>query len=160
LALLRIARPETQHGGPTLFHATYRAEGKIARFDIELNSKPPSADELQFGRFIGIPGSDSSVLLRNLKITLGAKNLPSSGARVADLPFAFVLVGTDVSHSTEGGMFTEPRGHWTTLKLFFGSDKDDCEVFLNMNTSLHKGEFSIKDEEYGDSILRYFARVL
>src|SRR2546423_706129 len=38
-------------GSATLYHATYRAEGKVARFDFELNIRPPSADGLAFGRF-------------------------------------------------------------------------------------------------------------
>jgi hypothetical protein len=152
--------PETKQGDTTMFHATYRAEGKVARFDFELNTKPPSPDGLQFGRFIAVPGSDSSVLLRNLKATLAAKKVPTGVERVSELPFAFILLGNDMSHATDGGMSAEPRGHWTTLKLFVGREKDDAEVFLNFNTALHKGEFSIKDEEYGDTLLRHLAKVL
>jgi hypothetical protein len=149
-----------QRGDATLYHATYRAENKIARFDFELNSKPSSADGLAFGRFIAVPGSDSSALLRNLKTTLAAKRLPTNSGRVSELPFAFILIGNDLSHADDGGMSPEPRGHWTALKLFIGHEKDDAEVFLNFNTTLHKAEFSIKDEEYGDTLLRYLAKVL
>lgn len=149
-----------RRGNASLYHATYRAEGKVARFDFELDSKPPSADGLGFGRFIAVPGSDSSVLLRNLKTTLAAKKQPATGARVSDLPFAFVLIGNDLSHADDGGMSPEPRGHWSAMKLFIGHEKDEAEVFLNFNTSLHKAEFSIKDEEYGDTLLRYLAKVL
>lgn len=149
-----------QRGDATLYHATYRAEGKVARFDFELNSKPPSADGLGFGQFIAVPGSDSSVLLRNLKTTLAAKKLPVRVTRVTNLPFAFILIGNDMSHASDGGLSTDPRGHWTAMKLFIGHEKDDAEVFLNFNTVLHKAEFSIKDEEYGDTLLRYLAKVL
>ena len=144
----------------TMFHATYRAEGKVARFDFELNNRPPSADGLQFGRFIAVPGSDSSVLIRNLQKTLEAKKLPTDTRRSSELPFAFVTLGNDMSHSLDGGMFTDPRGHWTTMKLFIGHEKDDSEVFLNFNAVLHKSEFSIKDPDYGDTLLRYLAKVL
>jgi hypothetical protein len=65
-----------------------------------------------------------------------------------------------MSHDPDGGMSPEPRGHWTAMKLFIGCEKDDAEIFLNINTMLHKGEFSIKDEEYGDTLLRYLAKVL
>jgi hypothetical protein len=79
------------------------AEGFIARFDFELSTKPPSGDGLGFGRFIAIPGSDSSALLCNLKTTLAAKELSAASARVS-APFAFVLLGNDLSHATDGGM--------------------------------------------------------
>jgi hypothetical protein len=144
----------------TMFHATYRAEGKVARFDFELNTKQPSADGLQFGRFIAVPGSDSSVLLRNLKKTLEAKKLPANTQRASELPFAFILLGNDMSHTSDGEMSPEPRGHWTAMKLFIGHEKDESEVFLNFNATLHKGEFSIKDAEYGDTLLSYLAKVL
>jgi hypothetical protein len=149
-----------QRGDATLYYATYRAEGKVARFNLELNSKPPSADGLGFGRFMAVPGSDSSVLLRNLKTTLAATKMPTGVTRATNLSFAFILLGNDMSHADDGGMSTDPRGHWTAMKLFIGHEKDDAEVFLNFNTALHKGEFSIKDEGYGDTLLRYLAKVL
>ena len=153
--------PETEeHSDATMFHATYRAEGKVARFDFELNTRPSSADGLQFGRFIAVPGSDSSVLLRNLKTTLEAKKLPTKVQRAGELPFAFIILANDMSHGIDGGLYTDPRGHWTAMKLFIGHEKDDSEVFLNYNASLHKGEFSFKDAEYGDTLLRYLAKVL
>lgn len=156
-----IQGPEPEpNSDATMFHATYRAEGKVSRFDFELNSKRPSADGLAFGRFIAVPGSDASVFLRNLKTTLTAKKLPANVVRVSELPFAFILLGNDMSHTPDGGMSTDPRGHWTTLKLFIGHERDQSEVFLNYNASLHKAEFSIKDEEYGDTLLHYLSKVL
>jgi hypothetical protein len=153
--------PESEeHSDATRFHATYRAEGKVARFDFELNTKQPSADGLQFGRFIAVPGSDASVLLRNLEKTLEAKKLPANTQRASELPFAFIVLGNDLSHGIDGEMGPEPRGHWTAMKLFIGHEKDDSEIFLNFNATLHKGEFSIKDAEYGDNLLRYLAKVL
>jgi hypothetical protein len=153
--------PESEeHSDATMFHATYRAEGKVARFDFELNTRPSSADGLQFGRFIAVPGSDSSVLLRNLKKTLEAKKLPANTQRANELPFAFIILGNDLSHSIDGELSPDPRGHWTAMKLFIGHEKDDSEVFLNFNATLHKGEFSIKDAEYGDTLLLYLAKVL
>ena len=149
-----------EHANTTLYHAFYRTEGNVARFDFELNTKPPSADGLEFGRFIAVPGSDSSVLLRNLKRTLQAKKLPSNTQRASELPFAFIVLGNDLSHGIDGGMSPDPRGHWTAMKLFIGHETDDSEVFLNFNATLHKGEFSIKDAEYGDTLLRYLAGVL
>jgi hypothetical protein len=36
---------------------------------------------------------------------------------------------------------------------------DEGEVLLNLNPVLGRGEFSIKDEDYGDYLLRQFAKV-
>jgi hypothetical protein len=46
------------------------------------------------------------------------------------------------------------------MKIFIGHEKDDAEVPLNFHTALHKGGFSTKDQESGDTLLRYLARVL
>ena len=48
---------------------------------------------------------------------------------------------------------------WIVLKLFLPKGGDKGEVFLNLNPVLGRGEFSIKDEDYGDYLLRQFAKV-
>ena len=54
-----------------------------------------------------------------------------------------------------------PPGDWMMVKIFLpkGSD-DEGELFLNLNPLLSKGEFSIKDSDYGDYLLKQFAKVL
>jgi hypothetical protein len=46
------------------------------------------------------------------------------------------------------------------VKIFLPKGGDDGEVFLNFNAVLGKGEFSIKDSDYGDYLLRELAKVL
>lgn len=46
------------------------------------------------------------------------------------------------------------------MKIFIGKKDDPAEVFLNFNTVLRKGEFSIKDPDYGDDVLKELAKVL
>jgi len=46
------------------------------------------------------------------------------------------------------------------VKLFLPKGGDDGEVFLNINPLLGKGEFSIKDADYGDFVVQELARVL
>ena len=46
------------------------------------------------------------------------------------------------------------------VKLFLLKGGDDGEVFLNINPLLGKGEFSTKDERYGDFVVQELGRVL
>lgn len=143
------------------YQAAYVAEGKTARFEIELTMARPSGQipvAFTKGKFISVADSDASGLLMALQKTLGAKTVPSNPQRVAELPFRAVILGQHVSHSPNGGFAVQPPGNWTTVKLFLGND--DAEVFLNLNPVLGKGEFSIKDPEYGDKVLEELARVL
>jgi hypothetical protein len=145
------------------YRATYEAERKIARFEFEVISKessdsPPIA--FTTGKLISVAGSDSSVLLRNLKTTLQAKTLPVASKRVAELPFTAAILGEHQSHAANGGFFTEPSGNWTCMKIFIGKQDDPAEVFLDFNPVLRKGEFSIKDPDYGNDVLLELAKVL
>lgn len=128
-----------------------------------MNSGGASGDpQIAFGssKFIAVAGSDASVFLRKLQKALEAKTLPAQPKRVAELLFTAAILGTNQSHSKDGGFFTKPPGHWTAMKIFVGNHDDPAEVFLNFNTVLHKGEFSIKDPDYGDDILKELAKVL
>ena len=148
--------------GSQKYAATYRAEGKMARFDFEVStehSSEPSGFAFGHGKFLAVSGSDASVLLRNLKLTLEAKEVPKRTRRVAELPFTLAILGTQESHSPDGGFFAEPSGNWTAMKIFLGKD-GEWEVFLDFNPVLRKGEFSIKDPDYGDGVLRELAKVL
>jgi hypothetical protein len=67
-----------------------------------------------------------------------------------------------MSRDKNGGFSLRPRGSWITMKIFLtvpGKD-EEAEVFLNLSTSSQKGEFSIKDPDYGDDVLGQLARVL
>jgi len=158
-------QPPEQRGDTTQFHATYNVEAKTARFDFEvIEATPTRGAEIEIipckGRFLSVPNSDASVLLRNLKNSLEAKTMPSGTARIKELPFSCLILGTRQSHAPDGGFFTKPPGNWTAMKIFIGMRDDPPEVFLNFNPVLGKGEFSIKDPEYGDDVLFELAKVL
>jgi hypothetical protein len=156
-------QPLPQSGAFQKYDCTFAAEGKTARFQFEVNSRPTSGEPpIAFGsgKFISVAGSDASVFLRKLQKALEAKTLPVQPKRVAELPFTAAILGTNQSHSKDGGFFTKPPGHWTAMKIFIGKKDDPAEVFLNFNTALHKGEFSIKDPDYGDEVLKELAKVL
>lgn len=143
------------------YQAAYVADGKTARFDIELTMARPSGQipvAFTKGKFIAVPNSDASGLLAALQKTLQAKTIPSNPVRVAELPFSAVILGDHASHSPNGGFAVKPPGNWTSVKLFLR--EGSFEVFFNLNPVLGKGEFSMKDPDYGDGVLQELAKVL
>jgi hypothetical protein len=148
--------------------ATYTSQGKTAKFRLQLGQAHASKarDKLDFdiesgeGMFIAEPGSDASVLLADLKKALKAKSLPAHPKRVATLPFTYVTFGKNQSQAPGGGFSPNPAGHWTPMKIFLTVGEQEGEVFVNLNPLMKKGQFSIKDQDYGDIVLAQLARVL
>jgi hypothetical protein len=143
------------------YQAAYVAEGKTARFDIEITTARSSGQfpvAFTKGKFIAVPNSDAASLLAALQKTLEAKTIPSNPVRVSELPFRAVILGEHVSHSPNGGFAVKPPGNWTTIKLFLGDGSS--EVFLDLNPVLGKGEFYTKGPEYADGVLQELAKVL
>jgi hypothetical protein len=153
---------------PQQWLATYTSQGKTAKFRIELSVSKPLGDtdsrrfsiESGDGRFIAEPGSDASVLLADLQKALEARSIPAKVRREGSLPFQFVSFGRNQSQASGGGFNADPPGHWTPMKIFIGEREQEGEVFLNLNPVIKKGEFSIKDPDYGDMVLAQLARVL
>jgi hypothetical protein len=161
---------ESQHtdGTSQQWLATYTAKGKTAKFRIVLeqaksikNDEPVNFD-IQSGKgsFVAVPGSDASVLLAELKNALEAKTFPKHSKRVAALPFTYVTFGKNQSQSPGGGFSPKPTGHWTPMKIFIGEGQQEAQVFVNRNPVTKKGQFSMKDQDYGDIVLSQLARVL
>jgi len=152
--------------GSFRLNANYTSQGRTAKFRVEFgpaktvgNSKdfPMRAGE---GRFVAEPGSDASVLLFDLKKALEAKAIPAKVHRLESLPFTFVNIGEDLSQAASGGFNSAPPGNWTAMKLFIGEGEQEAQVFLNINPVIRKGQFSIKDPDYGDLVLAQLAKVL
>jgi hypothetical protein len=148
--------------------ATYTSHGKIAKFKIELD-QPKSIKEdepINFdiqsgkGRFVAVVGSDATVLLADLKNALEAKSFPKQFKRVAVLPFTFITFGNNNSQASDGGFNAKPAGHWTPMKIFIGNGEQEGQVFVNINPVIKKGQFSMKDPDYGDIVLAQLSSVL
>ena len=151
---------------PQQWIATYTSQGKTARFRIELGPASDSKDEydspIKFGngRFVAEAGSDASVLLADLQRALEAKMLPKRTPRSTSLSFTFASLGENLSQAPRGGFNDKPPGNWTGMKIFIGEGDHEAEVFLNINPKIRKGQFSIKDPDYGDLLLAELAKVL
>jgi hypothetical protein len=147
---------------------TYSSEGKTSRFRIELGpaklsqAKDSKDFSIKFGegKFVGEPGSDAGVFLANLGRALEATVIPTKTPRLKNLPFTFVSLGENMSRASNGGFNENPPGNWTAMKIFLGEGDKECEVFLNVNPAIGKGEFSIKDPDYGNLVLAELAKVL
>lgn len=165
--------------------AKYEAEGKTARFQIKLALKPPRGNApfvMTDGLLYREPGSDATVLLRDLARALEAKAAPKGVAKQEKLPFEAAILGQAMSRSdgertvvgsatpdsapgsgngassVAGSFSTEPRGSWITSKLFLADGEG--EVYLNLDPAGGVGEFSIKDPEYGATVVKELAKVL
>jgi hypothetical protein len=75
-------------------------------------------------------------------------------------PTTFVNIGENLSQGVNGGFNVAPPGNWTAIKIFIGEGEQESEVFLNINPVIKKGQFSIKDADYGDLVLAQLAKVL
>lgn len=141
----------------TTWDATYKSAGHVAKFKIVLE-KPdrfiPAPIRWSFGKgkFVAVPESDGTALIAELKKQLEAKRIPARFSRVQELPFEYVVLGQNQPRAAGS------RVKWTTMKVFLGDDEG--EVFLNLNLTQCKGEFSIKDPDYGDFVVAQLARVL
>lgn len=139
----------------SLWDAIYKSAAHVARFTIVLEKPEKSVSSpilLRFGKgkFLAVKGSDNTALIAELKKQLEAKSIPAAVARVQELPFEYVILGEDQHRNS--------KVHWITMKLFLGDDEG--EVYLNLNPAQNKGEFTIKDSDYGDFVVGQLARVL
>ena len=69
-------------------------------------------------------------------------------------------LGDNLSQALHGGFNADPRGDWTAMKIFIGEREQESEVFVNFKPTIGKGQFSIKDADYADILLRQLAAVL
>ena len=148
---------------------THSVPGHTAHFSVEFDAPEgrtlgtpafPNGFEHGTGRFIAESESDSAALLAELQKALEAKKVPSHVERAKELRFDYVILGENLSHDPGGGFSDKPKGNWKPIKLFLGGPDDDAQVFFNINTSLKKAEFSIKDPDYGDDVMALLTKVL
>lgn len=112
------------------------------------------------GKFLAVAGSENLVLLQALKKALDAKTIPKASRRVEELAFDAIVLGQNQSRGPSGSFSNNPPGEWIAIKIFLPKGGDNGELFLNLNPTLGKGEFSRKDSDYGDYLMQELAKVL
>ncbi|MGA7556835.1 MAG: hypothetical protein WA690_22020 [Candidatus Acidiferrales bacterium] len=133
--------------------------GQQKPFEQQESPMPPVTTGV--GQFVAEQDSDPSALLIDLQKALEAKEFPKRVEKVKALPFKYLNFGANLSHApTGGGMFADPPGNWTSMKIFLGTKQQEADLFLNINPVTRKGEFAIKDPEYGDRVLAQLAKIL
>lgn len=161
---LKPANPSQQPADGELFYCAYGTHGKLARFRVELSIGRAIPGKVPVfrahGRFLAVPGSDDTELLAALKTALEAEHPVESAKKVPELDFDAVVFGQTLSRDSSDGFSPNPPGNWTSTKIFLPKGGDKGEVFFNFNPVLGKGEFSLKDADYGDYVLRALASVL
>jgi len=149
--------------GVEYYECRYQAREHIAKFGLQFKKGPmtgkPAMTPVE-GKFVAIPGSEDTVLLEDLARALEAKKIPRNSPRISELPFDGVVLGEAESRGFYGGFSQNPKGDWTTMKIFLPKGGDDGEVYLNLNSVSGHGEFSIKDSDYGDYVIAELAKVL
>jgi hypothetical protein len=155
-------------GVAQLWDCSYSSRGRTAKFQLELEAAPSSDRSeplpIAFGKgaFLAVPGSDASSLIQDLRKPLQANAPPLAMHRVPKLAFTYASFGDHMSQATDGGFAANPPGKWAAYKLFVGttSGGEPAEVFLNVDAADGVGQFSIKDPDYGQTLLSYFNSVL
>jgi hypothetical protein len=149
--------------GVEYYDCRYQAHERVAKFGVQLKKGPmtgkPAMAGLE-GKFLAIAGSEDSVLLKDLSKALEAKKIPRNTIRIPELPFDGMVLGEAESRDFHGGYSENPKGDWTTMKIFLPRGGDDGEVYLNINPVSGQGEFSIKDSDFGDYVIAELAKVL
>jgi len=150
-------------GGHICYLATHEQKGATAKFRIDFEPSPRKIKDdfvsgVGKGRIVAVEGSNSIFLLQQLKQSLQATKLPSKVTRKPFITFEYAEMGNRLSHEPNRALNANPPGNWSANKLFFGNDEG--ETFLNLNPVLKKGEFSIKDPDYGNYLMAEFAKVL
>lgn len=141
--------------------ATFRSDGRVASFRIELLPEEKGATLPAFVRcsLHREPGSDGAILVEALAAALGG-SAPPPGPGVLGIEATSVILARDLSRGGKGnqvaGIFgSEPKGSWISTKLFLS----EAEIFLNLDPVSGYGEFSIKDETYTSDVLRVLGRL-
>jgi len=129
--------------------ASYKKEGKEAKFRLKLNIKEPEDGfPLSFskGSFYAEKDSDSEILLRDIANALEAKGKYQSDKEIDSLEF------------DNGSFDSNSEGDWIATKVFVADGEG--EFYLNINPVLGLGEISIKDSEYGDIVMSVLSKIL
>jgi hypothetical protein len=84
---------------------------------------------------------------------------PKQAHTPAPFSIGTAILGENVTRTEQGGFFGRGGG-WTATKWFPEEDGRSAEVYFNYNAAKREGEFSEKDDNYGDDLVAIFAAAL
>ena len=149
---VKVVTGGSRWGPPqTTWLATYKKDGKTAQFRITLPHKA-----LGSGTFGREEKSDTSILLRDLGKALRGK-VPEKVDQIDELTVTFYVLGDKMTKTEKGSFQGGGKGDWLLVKMFVFHD--EAEFYLNINEKTGKGEFALKDPDYGDRVLKELGKV-
>jgi len=122
------------------------------RFGVEI---PSVKGVFVKGMFLREKGSSCGTFLSRLVAALEGGSVPKVKP-TERVEFNAAVLGVDLQR-TRGG-FSGKGGGWIVTKLFLG--EEEAEVFFNFNPKSGEAEFSEKDSDYAEPVLRVLGSVL
>ena len=165
-AITEVESKETPEGTQKAWRATSREGGEPFAFRLEMLLKVPSGKlpvAFSMGAIIREQAADGTRFLRDVARGIAAQSeVPTNTERHDRLDFSTAILGTSLSREAGdqliGGKFSSSKpGNWMAFKLYLADGEG--EVYLNLDPVSGQGEFTTKDPEYGEVVLRELAHV-
>lgn len=124
-----------------------------------LDGKAEAGGSISFSRgsFRHVPGSRPARFFEELAKAIAANAPSASNAKLDTLPFGMAFLGAATARLPGGGFGRGP-GDWYPTKLFLGEEA--AEVYFNFNLISGEAEFSMKDSDYGNTVLSELSKVI
>ncbi|MFT4181624.1 MAG: hypothetical protein QM636_06860 [Rhizobium sp.] len=130
------------------------------KFIIEIrgpDDKPSGPISFSRGAFRHVPGSRPTQFFEHLAKALAANAPGAANAKLETLPFGMAFLRAATARLPGGGFGGGP-GNWYATKLFLG--EAEAEVYFNFNLVSGEAEFSMKDSDYGNTVLSELSKVI
>ncbi|HEY4122630.1 MAG TPA: hypothetical protein VGM56_32420, partial [Byssovorax sp.] len=149
--------PWHEPGGEWTFFEATTAKG--ARFGFGFRPPDPNGQPFTFGKGLltVADADDGARFVEGMASVLGAK-VPPPRARtpLAIKPISLAFLGVDAHHDGTG--FGGRGGGWTATKLFLQRPGlGEAELYFNFNLAKKEGHFAVKDDDYKDAAVAFFA---
>lgn len=130
------------------------------KFIIEIHGpdkKPDGPISFSRGAFRHVPGSRPTRFFEQLAKALAANAPGAANEKLETLPFGIAFLGAATARLPDGGFGGGP-GDWYATKLFLG--EEEAEVYFNFSLVSGEAEFSMKDQDYGNTVLSELSKVI
>jgi hypothetical protein len=156
----QVSKKPIEGGQQFVWLATHDSKQGKAQFLISMDIKRTSGGSpfsFSKGTIERVSGSKPTEFLRLLARALAANKPHFSKPSLKQLPFSMAVLGANQSHEIGGSFSDRPPGSWIATKIFLANDQ--AEVYLNIDPVNGVGEFSMKDEEYGNTLIEELSKV-